>query len=75
MGLVFIPENILGNVETVKSLYLGPESQFSRSAPVSSDGLSIYPETFKADQRHCFRRRPATRLLDERMRSVIEELM
>lgn len=69
-----IPEDILGNMKTVKSLCLVPKVSF-HVQPQYPDGLSVSPETFKADQSHCFRGKPAPCLLDERMRSMIEELM
>ena len=74
MGLAFIPEDTLGTVKTVKSLCLVAKVSF-HVQPQYPDGLSVSPETFKADQRHCFRGRPTPCLLDERMRSMIEELM
>lgn len=73
VGLAFIPEDTLSNMKTVKSLCLVPKVSF-HVQPQYPDGLSVSPETFKADQRHCFRGKPTPCLLDERMRSMIEEL-
>jgi len=75
VGLAFIPEDILANVKAVKSLCLVPKVSCRVQQPQYLDGLSVPPETFKADQRCCFRGRPAPCLLDERMTPMTEELM
>lgn len=73
-GLAFIPEDTLGNMKIVQSLFLVPEVSFLVQ-PWYPGELSVSPETFKADQRHCFRGRPTQCLQDERVRSMSEELM
>lgn len=73
MGLAFFPRYPLDNVQTVKSLCLVLEVSF-HVQPQYPDGPSVSSETCKADQRLCFRGRPTPWLLDERMRSMIEEL-
>lgn len=52
-SLAFILEDILGNVDAVKSLFLVPKVSF-RVHSQYPDGLSASPEAFKADQKTLF---------------------